>query len=191
MTTTERAIGAVHVGSLEALRRDQPKVVSAGGRTVVLFLSEDQVFALDNRCPHMGFPLSRGTVRDGILTCHWHHARFDLAGGCTFDPFADDVPRFRVEVRDGEVWLDPAPVESDRRGHWLRKLQEGLEQNIRLVLAKSVIGLHEAGETAIAGPGCLLCYEADWQRCHRRRVAEILAARHGFHITHLAVDAVP
>ena len=38
---------------------------------------------LDNRCPHMGFALDRGSVDDGILTCHWHHARFDLASGCT------------------------------------------------------------------------------------------------------------
>ena len=39
-----------------------------------------------------GFPLDRGSVEDGILTCHWHHARFELASGCTFDLWADDVP---------------------------------------------------------------------------------------------------
>ena len=133
----------VHVGPLEELTRLPPRVISAGGRTIVLFVRDDEVYALDNRCPHMGFPLSRGTVRDGILTCHWHHAHFDLAGGCTFDPFADDVPTFRVEVREGEVYLDPRPAEADRRSHWLGKLDEGLEQNIRLVLAKSVIGLSE------------------------------------------------
>ena len=155
MTTTEQPGSAVkandelvHVGPLEELMRLQPRVISAGGRTIVLFVRDDQVYALDNRCPHMGFPLSRGTVQDGILTCHWHHARFDLAGGCTFDPFADDVPTFRVEVRDGEVYLDPRPAEGDRRSHWLEKLDEGLEQNIRLVLAKSVIGISETGETA-------------------------------------------
>jgi nitrite reductase/ring-hydroxylating ferredoxin subunit len=32
----------------------------------------------------MGFPLDRGSIEDGILTCHWHRARFDLASGCTF-----------------------------------------------------------------------------------------------------------
>jgi nitrite reductase/ring-hydroxylating ferredoxin subunit len=153
MTTTKQAgagqsdAALVYVGTLDELKQRQPQVISAGGRTVVLFVHEEQVYALDNRCPHMGFPLSRGTVRDGILTCHWHHARFDMAGGCTFDPFADDVPTFLVEVREGGVYLDPRPVEGDRQGHWLRKLDEGLEQNIRLVLAKSVIGLSEAEET--------------------------------------------
>ena len=147
MTTTDApSAHFIRVTSLEELERTQPRVVSAGGRTIVLFVSDGRVHALDNCCPHMGFPLSRGTIRDGILTCHWHHARFDLAGGCTFDPFADDVAAFRTEVRDGEVWLDPTAIEGDRRAHWLSKLNEGLEQDIRLVLAKSVIGLHEAGE---------------------------------------------
>ena len=42
-------------------------------------------------------------------------------------------------------------------------------------------------EIAEAAPSCLLCYEADWQICHRRRVAEILAQRHGFAVSHLTV----
>ena len=81
----------------------------------------------------------------GILTCHWHHAKFDLSGGCAFDLFADDVAAFRAEVRDGVVWLDPEPQEEEAVAHCTRKLSEGLEQNLRLVIAKSVIGLCEAG----------------------------------------------
>ena len=61
-------------------------VVSVGGQTVALFADNGVVRAVDNRCPHMGFPLHRGSVCDGILTCHWHHARFDLESGGTFDP---------------------------------------------------------------------------------------------------------
>ncbi len=137
----------VQVCGLEELQRDPVKVTHVGGRTIAVFYDQGKVYALDNRCPHMGFPLHRGTVKEGILTCHWHHAKFDLAGGCTFDPFADDVTSFRVEVRDGVVWLDPRPIEEERLKHWLRKLDEGLEQNIRLVLAKSVIGLDELGAT--------------------------------------------
>ena len=38
-------------------------------------------------------------------------------------------------------------------------------------------------------PSCLLCYEADWQICHRRRIAEIIADRRGFALRHLAVQA--
>jgi nitrite reductase/ring-hydroxylating ferredoxin subunit len=146
MTTTQtRNATMVEICDLAELQRDGVKVVAVEGRTVALFWHQDAVWAVDNRCPHMGFPLSQGTVADGILTCHWHHAKFDLAGGCTFDPFADDVASFRAEVRDGAVWLDPEPVEEERIAHWRRKLREGLEQNLRLVIAKSVLGLCEAG----------------------------------------------
>src|SRR5437016_2349119 len=84
MTMTATASSAVvKVSSLADLERERFKVVSAGGHTILVVADGGKVYALDNRCPHMGFPLHRGTVRDGILTCHWHHAKFDLAGGCT------------------------------------------------------------------------------------------------------------
>src|SRR5256885_13864332 len=79
------------------------------GHTLALFVVGDEVFAIDNRCPHMGFPLDRGSVRDGILTCHWHHARFDLASGGTFDLFAHDVIAYRAWIEDGGVWVDLTP----------------------------------------------------------------------------------
>src|SRR3954465_6626300 len=101
----------------------------------------DGVYALDNRCPHMGFPLDRGSVQDGILTCHWHHAQFDLASGCTFDFWADDVPTCPVEVRaGGEIWVRPSFDEADAPAHWRRRVQDGLAHNLGLVIAKAGMG---------------------------------------------------
>ena len=147
MATETVSRPSVHVATVEELKADGWKVVAAEGRTILVLHDEGRIYALDNRCPHMGFPLSRGTVRDGILTCHWHHAKFDLAGGCTLDPFADDVPSFPVEERDGVVYVDPHPIEGDRHAHASAKLREGLEQEIGLVVAKSVVALNELGAT--------------------------------------------
>jgi nitrite reductase/ring-hydroxylating ferredoxin subunit len=119
--------------------------VTVKGHVLALFAQGDKIYAVDNRCPHMGFPLHRGTVKDGILTCHWHHARFDLASGGTFDPWADDVRSFPVQVRDGEVWVDLSPRE-DQLAHQRRRLRDGLERNIPLVIAKAVMNLLESGE---------------------------------------------
>ena len=58
----------------------------------------------------------------------------------------------------------------------------------KLATAEAEIDLQRAAELALAAPACLLCYEADWHVCHRRRVAELLAERHGFAVRHLAVD---
>ena len=137
--------GRIKVGSLETLRERGCMVVTGGGHAVAVFYHDGNVYAVDNRCPHMGFPLDRGSVSDGILTCHWHHARFDLSSGGTFNPFADDVRGFPVEVVDGEVWVDPEPAHRDEERHWRRRLEDGLEHNIRLVIAKSVLGMQGSG----------------------------------------------
>ena len=127
-------------------------VVSVGGQTVALFADDGVVRAVDNRCPHMGFPLHRGSVCDGILTCHWHHARFDLASGGTLDQWADDVPAFPVEIRDGEVFVDVA-LQRDERAHRRRRLRDGLERNISLVIAKSAIALTPEDTDAVFEAG--------------------------------------
>src|SRR3954470_12238756 len=120
----------VRVGSLAELKAKGQLVVHGRHSPILVVYDGEHVFALDNRCPHMGFPLDRGSVEDGILTCHWHHARFDLASGCTFDLWADDVPTCPVEVRDGEVWIKPFFGHDDPSGHWRDRLDDGLAHNL-------------------------------------------------------------
>jgi len=134
----------VRVGTLDDLVARGHLLAKAGGHGVCVFWDGDRAWALDDRCPHLGFPLHRGTVEEGLVTCHWHHARFDLATGGTLDPFADDARAFPVEVEDGEVFLvtgvPELGVDVVRR-----RLREGLEQGLTLVTAKSVILLLMAG----------------------------------------------
>src|SRR6516162_3218553 len=126
----------VLAGSLEELTAKGRLVLHGDHRPILVIYDRGRVFALDNRCPHMGFPLERGSVEDGILTCHWHHARFDLESGCTFDLWADDVPIFPVELRDGEVWVKTTFGDADPAAHWRQRLADGLA----LVIAKAVHG---------------------------------------------------
>ncbi len=125
---------------LSALISEGRLVVSLDGHRIALFSHEGRVFAVDNRCPHMGFPLDRGSVHDCILTCHWHHARFDLASGGTFDPWADDLRAFPVEIRGTEIWVDVSPRQNVR-AHHVSRLRVGLERDLSLVIAKSSIAL--------------------------------------------------
>ena len=137
----------VRAGSLEELKAKGRLVVRGAHRPILVVHDRGRVFALDNRCPHMGFPLDRGSVEDGILTCHWHHARFDLASGCTFDLWADDVPTCPVEVRGPDVWVRPTFGHADPAAHWRRRLHEGLAHDLGLVVAKAVHGQLAAGVT--------------------------------------------
>src|SRR5271167_155782 len=135
----------VHIGSLADLKAKGMLVVKGEHCPILVVYHDGRIFAVDNRCPHLGFPLHRGSIEDGILTCHWHHARFDLTSGGTFDPWADDLPTALVEVRDGEVWVGARTRYSNDGVHWRIRLREGLEQNIDLVIAKVVLGLTAEG----------------------------------------------
>jgi nitrite reductase/ring-hydroxylating ferredoxin subunit len=80
--------------TLKQLQAKGTLLVRARHRPVLVVFDRGRVFALDNRCPHMGFPLDRGTIEDGILTCHWHHARFDIATGARYATAARLVARY-------------------------------------------------------------------------------------------------
>ena len=95
--------------------------------------------------PTWASPCTGAPCKTASLTCHWHHARFDLESGGTFDQFADEARVFPVEIRDGEVWVDLSPRE-DRPAYLRQRLRDGLERNISLVVAKSAIGLLGSGE---------------------------------------------
>ncbi|MDQ1521358.1 MAG: hypothetical protein QOI55_2431, partial [Actinomycetota bacterium] len=130
----------VRAGSLEELRKAGRLVTKVGHLPVVVFWDDDRAYAIEDRCPHMGFPLHQGTVECGLVTCHWHHARFDLESGSTLDLWADDARGFDVEV-DGDDVLVRARPEHDAVAHWQSRLRDGLEDGLTLVTAKAVLGL--------------------------------------------------
>jgi nitrite reductase/ring-hydroxylating ferredoxin subunit len=154
----------IDVGAVADLEKAGCLVAKVGAQPVCVVWSEGRVYAVDDRCPHLGFPLHRGSVHDGLLTCHWHHARFDLASGSTLDPFADDVRAYPVEV-EGERVFVVHEAEPDRVGHLRRRLAEGLEQDLTLVTAKAVLGLLDAG----ASPSDIVAIGVDFGTRYRRQ----------------------
>ena len=136
----------VRAGNLEELKAKGRLVVRGRHRPILLVHDNGRVFALDNRCPHMGFPLDRGSIEDGILTCHWHHARFDAGERLHLR----SVGRRRADLsgrdpRDGEIWVKPVFGYADPVEHWRRRLADGLAHDLGLVIAKAVQGLLAAG----------------------------------------------
>jgi len=159
MTPNDNGGRFVRAAPLAAVPEGASRVIGLGGHVIALFNAGGRIFAVDNRCPHMGFPLDRGTLDDCILTCHWHHARFDLSSGGTFDQWADDVRAYPVKILDGEVLIDLAE-HTDLHRHRLERLREGLARDIPLVIGKSVVALmdeadhtneHPPGVEALAG----------------------------------------
>ncbi|ELZ01675.1 Rieske (2Fe-2S) domain-containing protein [Natrialba chahannaoensis JCM 10990] len=149
---------------LEELEKAGRELVSIDATPLAIFYHDGEVKAVNNRCPHMGFPLVEGTVDDGILTCHWHHARFELSCGDTFDPWADDVQTYPVEIRDGTVYVNPNPERDlPPAEHWANRLETALEENLRLVAAKSAIGLQDAGVEPEESIGTTLAFGTQYR----------------------------
>src|SRR5579884_3511161 len=137
------------VGTTNELREKGYLSFTMQGHNIVIFYHEGNIYALDNRCPHMGFPLSRGSTKDGILTCDWHHARFDIKTGGCFDLWADDVPTFPVNVVDDMIFvtIGQSKATEEIQKHYLLRLSEGMEQNSGLIIAKSILKLVSKGST--------------------------------------------
>ena len=115
------------------------------GRTIALFNDAGKIYATDNQCPHMGYPLTRGVIRHGILTCDWHGRSFDLeAGGC-FNVECDDLQTFPVQVRNGEIWLQVGDFAYKRKDEHLRLLWEGLLSEDRWTMSKAIALLLNGG----------------------------------------------
>ena len=153
----------IDVGALDDLQKRGLLLGKAGHQPLCVFWQENRAYAIDDRCPHMGFPLHRGTVESGLVTCHWHHARFDLESGGTLDPFADDVRAYDVEIEDGRVIVVATPI-ADRVAYLEERLTEGLEQGLTLVTAKAVLGLLEAERS----PADIVRLGVDFGTAYRR-----------------------
>ena len=83
------------------------RVARAKGLDVAVFRNDqDQVFALLDRCPHKGGPLSQGIVFGTSVACPLHNWTIDLEGGCARAPDAGCTQKFSVRVTDGAVHLD-------------------------------------------------------------------------------------
>jgi nitrite reductase/ring-hydroxylating ferredoxin subunit len=132
--------------SIEDLQARGRKVVRKAGKQILLIASGGAIFAIANRCPHEGYPLSEGSEGPGcILTCNWHNWKFDLATGEALVG-RDPVRTYAVETRAGEILLDLAdPPAETLRDRALKGLDTALADNDMPRMAREVARLEAAG----------------------------------------------
>lgn len=122
------------------------KIVRSGGKQILLIAAGERIFAIANRCPHEGYPLSEGTLGpDCVLTCNWHNWKFDLRSGAALIG-RDPVRTYPVVLRDGEIFLDLAdpPADTQKR-RALEGLDKALEDGDMPRMAREVARLERAG----------------------------------------------
>jgi nitrite reductase (NADH) small subunit len=100
----------IDVGALEALPRLGARVVrTAEGCVAVFRTREDQAFALEDRCPHKGGPLSQGIVHGNSVTCPLHNWVLNLETGDAQGADVGHAKTFPLRVENGRLLLDLSP----------------------------------------------------------------------------------
>ncbi|MBI3571061.1 MAG: nitrite reductase small subunit NirD [Gammaproteobacteria bacterium] len=103
----------VEVGTLEDIPRQGARVVRAAEGDIAVFRTlDDEVFALRDKCPHKGGPLSQGIVHGRRVACPLHDWKIHLDSGLAVAPDEGCTASFPVKVIDGRVYLSlrfPAP----------------------------------------------------------------------------------
>lgn len=96
----------VDIGAIEDVPRRGARVVRTDGDPVAVFRTgDDEIFALVNRCPHRGGPLSEGIVSGRSVACPLHNWVIDLASGKAQEPDIGCAPRVPVRLAEGRILL--------------------------------------------------------------------------------------
>ena len=69
------------VATASQVKEGEVLAVTAENHKVILSRIDGKVYAVENKCPHLGLPLANGKVCDRVVTCRWHGASFDLTTG--------------------------------------------------------------------------------------------------------------
>ncbi len=141
LTATGLRTAELKAAGTKLLRRD--------GKQVLLIASGDGLFAIANRCPHEGYPLSEGTLGPGcVLTCNWHNWKFDLASGEALVG-RDPVRTYKVADCEGEIFVDLSdPPAAAQRTHAFKGLNTALADVDLARMARETARLERAGYDA-------------------------------------------
>ena len=97
----------IDVGALEAIAPRGARVIkTAFGCVAVFRTAEDQVFALDNACPHKGGPLAEGIVHGNAVTCPLHNWVFSLETGQAQGADEGQVATYPARVDQGRILIE-------------------------------------------------------------------------------------
>jgi toluene monooxygenase system ferredoxin subunit len=80
--------------------------ISLGGRRVLLLRTETGVRAFEDRCAHLGIPLSDGKFEAGRITCRAHQYQYDACTGLGVRPECVRLRAFPVRIENGAVFVD-------------------------------------------------------------------------------------
>ena len=101
----------VKIGELDDIPRQGARCITVGSKTIAVFrTTDDQVYALEDKCPHRNGPLSQGIVHDGCVTCPLHNWVISLSTGEAMGADEGQVRSFDVKLQEKTILFDLGSV---------------------------------------------------------------------------------
>ena len=132
-----------NVISLEELEKKGKSIFKKGNKQIAIFKTDNDIFAIDNRCPHEGYPLLQGTHDEKcVLTCNWHNWKFDMkTGECLTG--GDNVRTYPIVIKDNQVFLElTEPTKEDIEKEIIKGLKTGFEKRQYGRISRELARLH-------------------------------------------------
>lgn len=105
-----------YLTELSTLKQRQKMRLPYNNRFILLTIVDDEVYAIQDKCPHMGSTLSNGILEGTTITCKDHGLSISVISGevvdnqkadfLKLDEFSRSVRKFKTLVKDGKVYLD-------------------------------------------------------------------------------------
>ena len=98
--------GFVKVAETSEVPAGGMKVVKVGGTEVLVANFEGKLYAIGDKCTHVGGPLGKGKLEGSVVECPWHGSKFDLkTGAVKAGPAVEPEPTFEVKIENSSIWI--------------------------------------------------------------------------------------
>jgi len=99
--------GYIEIARIEDIPKNGMKMFNIGELGVLLVNADGNFYAVENRCPHMGYPLYLGSLEGTIITCGFHYAKFDITTGKALNNVTDEsLKTFKLMIKDSQIFLE-------------------------------------------------------------------------------------
>ena len=97
----------VKMAETHEIPKNKMKVFKVEGHEILVVNVEGELYAFENRCPHMGYPLYFGRLEGKVLTCGFHYAKFDVTTGKSLGSVTDKpLKKFKIKIQNSLVQVE-------------------------------------------------------------------------------------
>ena len=97
----------IRIAETHEIPKNKMRVFRVEGYEILVVNVEGELYAFENRCPHMGYPLYLGSLEGKVLTCGFHYAKFDVSTGRSLGQVAQEPLRmFKVKIQSSSVLVE-------------------------------------------------------------------------------------